>query len=125
MLPTRVVDIGAQGGGILRPRLHISAEGEKARIYRLKLLLGKSETLRRSRTLPTNFERHRETIRLTDLPKTFVHAIFITWKLGYRYLWIDSLRIIQDSPSNWQAETPRKGDIYRRVDFDHHRAWGL
>lgn len=31
-----------------------------------------------------------------DLPKTGQDAVFIVRKLGFRYLWVDSLCIIQD-----------------------------
>ena len=33
----------------------------------------------------------QERIEMDDLPLTFKHAIEITKRLGYRYLWIDSL----------------------------------
>jgi hypothetical protein len=33
---------------------------------------------------------------------TFLEAIRVTRILGYRYIWIDSLCIIQDSSSDWE-----------------------
>lgn len=36
----------------------------------------------------------------------------MTVRLGYLYLWIDSLCIIQDSPSDWNCEASRMADIY-------------
>ena len=36
----------------------------------------------------------------------------VTHRLGLRYIWIDSLCIIQDSPQDWQQEAPRMRDIY-------------
>jgi hypothetical protein len=33
--------------------------------------------------------------------------------MGYRYLWIDSLYIIQDSPEDWRQEMTRMGSIYK------------
>lgn len=52
-------------------------------------------------------------IHLSDLPKTFQDAILITRKLGYRFIWIDSLCIIQDSKEHWVTESTIMGDIYR------------
>jgi hypothetical protein len=52
-------------------------------------------------------------INLSDLPKTFQDAISITRRLGYRFLWIDSLCIIQDSREHWETESAIMGDIYR------------
>jgi hypothetical protein len=39
-------------------------------------------------------------------------AIRVTRELGIRYLWIDSLCIIQDSTEDWFTESSRMGDIY-------------
>jgi len=47
------------------------------------------------------------------LPKTFRDAAQITRRLGYQYIWIDSLCIIQDSTEHWQKESVIMGDIYR------------
>ncbi|KAH7370131.1 heterokaryon incompatibility protein-domain-containing protein, partial [Rhexocercosporidium sp. MPI-PUGE-AT-0058] len=56
-------------------------------------------------------------IPLTDLPLTFRNAAVITRRLGYRYLWIDSLCIIQNSASDWAAESAIMGEIYRGSVF--------
>jgi Heterokaryon incompatibility protein (HET) len=53
-----------------------------------------------------------ESIECQNLPLTFQHAIYITRRLGYRYLWIDSLCIIQDSKRDWEQESAIMGDIY-------------
>lgn len=41
---------------------------------------------------------------MADLPRTFREAIQITRLLQVRYLWIDSLCIIQDVPADWEVE---------------------
>ncbi|KAM6507111.1 hypothetical protein FALCPG4_018500 [Fusarium falciforme] len=46
------------------------------------------------------------------LPRTFRDAVNITRSLGIRYLWIDSLCIIQDDPEDWQAEAVQMRDTY-------------
>jgi hypothetical protein len=43
---------------------------------------------------------------------TFVEAIRVTRTLGYRFLWIDSLCIIQDSTSDWEYEAARMAIVY-------------
>ena len=48
-----------------------------------------------------------------DLPKTFSDALTITLELGFKYLWIDSLCILQDSEEDWYYEAQRMGKIYR------------
>lgn len=37
--------------------------------------------------------------------------------LGYRYLWIDSLCIIQDDHQDWQRESGRMADVYSNADL--------
>ena len=49
---------------------------------------------------------------LADLPKTYRDAIDVTRSLGYSYLWIDSLCIVQDDPEDWKQEAPRMSLIY-------------
>lgn len=69
------------------------------------------------RTLQGNIERHKSAIPWDCLPKTFQDAVTIVRKTGLRYLWIDSLCIIQDSTSDWRAEAARMADIYSRAYF--------
>lgn len=54
-----------------------------------------------------------------DFNKTFKEAITLTALLGYRYIWIDSLCIIQDSDFglDWSAECPRMGTIFENSDL--------
>ncbi|KAH7370060.1 hypothetical protein BKA65DRAFT_386907, partial [Rhexocercosporidium sp. MPI-PUGE-AT-0058] len=41
------------------------------------------------------------------LPATFRDAVVITRLLGVKYLWIDSLCIIQDQLSDWEHESAK------------------
>ncbi|KAK0716275.1 heterokaryon incompatibility, partial [Lasiosphaeris hirsuta] len=65
------------------------------------------------RLLQINLQSFKEEIKPEDLPKTFQDAVIITRKLRYRYLWIDSLCIIQDSKEDWTAESAIMEQIYR------------
>jgi hypothetical protein len=53
----------------------------------------------------------RSGIPLSSLPRTFRDAILIKRALGLRYLWIDSLCIIQDSDVDWEREWALMGEI--------------
>lgn len=54
-----------------------------------------------------------------DFNQTFKDALRLTVELGYNYIWIDSLCIIQDSPaSDWAYECPRMGSIYCNSDLN-------
>jgi len=51
-------------------------------------------------------------IRDSELPRTIVDAVHITRRLGFRYLWVDSLCIIQDDNLNWQKESSTMSEVY-------------
>ena len=56
-----------------------------------------------------------EEIPLDELSKVFRDAITVTRMLGIKYLWIDSLCIIQSGPESkqdWVHEAERMGDVY-------------
>ena len=59
-----------------------------------------------------NYENLKRGFSISDLPKTFRDTITMTWKFGIRYLWIDSLCIIQDSNQDWRQESASMGDVY-------------
>ncbi|KIN00795.1 hypothetical protein OIDMADRAFT_124725, partial [Oidiodendron maius Zn] len=59
-----------------------------------------------------NYLSMMEKVIFDDLPKTFRDAIVVSKMLGVEYLWIDSLCIIQDSPSDWQRESSLMSQIY-------------
>ena len=49
---------------------------------------------------------------LVELTRTFRDAVIITRNLGFSYLWIDSLCIIQNDAKDWETESARMADIY-------------
>jgi hypothetical protein len=51
-------------------------------------------------------------IPFIDLPKTFREAIQTARFLGFKYIWIDSLCIIQDDAEDWKRESVRMGTVY-------------
>lgn len=54
----------------------------------------------------------KQSLQWTSLPATFQDAIIIIRELGLRYLWIDSLCIIQDDKRDWEMESAKMGSIY-------------
>ncbi|XHF98560.1 hypothetical protein AWENTII_002109 [Aspergillus wentii] len=51
------------------------------------------------------------------LPRTIQDAILLVSRLGYRYLWIDSLCIVQDSHSSWQLNADAMHLVYGNAHF--------
>lgn len=52
-------------------------------------------------------------IAIDTLPKSFRDAVIICKHLGLRYLWIDSLCILQDSHSDWLLHTVEMSSVYQ------------
>ncbi|KAL9096281.1 MAG: hypothetical protein Q9165_001278 [Trypethelium subeluteriae] len=51
-------------------------------------------------------------IKIDQVPQTFRDTMTITRRLGFRYVWIDSLCIIQNRESDWLRESAKMQDIY-------------
>jgi hypothetical protein len=109
-LPTRVLDLLAVGGNIT---LYESLQEEEPYLC-LSHCWGTGTQF--TTTLGTLQERKSE-IQWTDLPPLFQDAVIIARKLGYRYLWVDSLCIIQDDPTDWDREAARMWAIYQGAEL--------
>lgn len=53
---------------------------------------------------------------LVTLPKTICHAVHLTRLLGVRYLWVDSLCILQDDEESQNDHLNRMASIYAYAD---------
>jgi hypothetical protein len=104
-LPTRVLDVCPNSQYI---RL-VETSGQHGTYITLSHCWGTSPMIT-TKTATLN-ARKRE-IALSDLPQTFLDAVRIVRRLDIRYLWIDSLCIIQDDPLDWEREASRMGPIY-------------
>ena len=67
------------------------------------------------KTTRENLSSSLENIDFTSLPRTFTDAIIFTRKLGLKYLWIDSLCIIQDDEDDWRHEASLMANIYENA----------
>ncbi|KAL6884455.1 heterokaryon incompatibility protein domain-containing protein [Trichoderma evansii] len=57
-------------------------------------------------------EEFRTGLGTQDLPQTFQDAIWVTRQLGIRFLWVDSLCIVQDDYQDWIAHSDRMNEVY-------------
>ena len=56
-----------------------------------------------------------DSIAFGSLPLSFREAVQFCRELGYRYLWIDSLCIVQDDRNDWAREACRMADVYENA----------
>ncbi|KAF7903503.1 uncharacterized protein EAF01_006552 [Botrytis porri] len=104
-LPTRVIDVQLEGGD---PFL-VETNQRPGSWVALSYCWGFSPT---AVTTSQNLQQHYNRIPMSNFPQTMKDAIVITRRMGYRYLWIDSLCIIQDSPKDWAVESLKMADVY-------------
>jgi hypothetical protein len=138
-LPTRVLDIGI-GGGDDSIFLKVANQREVSAYVTLShcvsLLLSISlvlfvvcrlrnmDLIRMSTaqwgpkphfcTTLSNIVDFEQSISLEELPRTFQDAILVARRPGFRFLWIDSLCIIQDSRKDWVQEAASMHLYYKR-----------
>lgn len=109
-LPTRVIDVGLQDDRSLRL---VEPSGPFSERYiTLSHCWGDTPPELSFRANKNTVRELTNRIEFDDLPRTFQDAVIVTRALGVRYLWIDSLCIIQDDEADWEAESAKMGDYY-------------
>jgi hypothetical protein len=105
-LPTRVLDVSIHEEFVF---LCETEQTRKGAYVALSHVWGGKVPIQ---TTTENINLYKNGIRLESLPQTFRDAVFMTRLLECRYLWIDSLCIIQDSKEDWTEEAARMADVY-------------
>ncbi|EGS20466.1 putative chromosome transmission fidelity protein [Thermochaetoides thermophila DSM 1495] len=108
-MPTRVLDVGVRDEDPIR--LH-EPVGSSIRYMCLSYCWGGAKFLKTTRA---NYDKHKQEIRLDELPQLFQDAVRVTRSLGVRYLWIDALCIIQDdiNLTDWKRESVRMASVFQ------------
>ncbi|EIW85711.1 HET-domain-containing protein, partial [Coniophora puteana RWD-64-598 SS2] len=104
-LPTRVIDCSDPS----HPRLFVSGHAP-GRYIALSYVWGEPQPYS---TTSSNIASYVQHIDTQFLPQTIKDAIIITNMLGIRYLWADTLCIIQDSDEDKVHELGHMKNIYR------------
>ncbi|KAF7898982.1 uncharacterized protein EAF01_008195 [Botrytis porri] len=109
ILPTRVIDVKSSppklvmGNGIIDKYVTLSHCWGISKDHPFE-----AQYTTQTSTLSTRMEG----MPLKELPATFRDAVVATRDLGFQYLWIDSICIIQDSIPDKSVEIARMGDVY-------------
>ena len=104
--PSRLLNVGKDSNFI---HLQSTAPSSSEPYVTLSHCWGNGEVLKT--TLDT-LERMSQGIAISSLSNTFLHAVRITRALGFYYLWIDALCIVQDSTEDWTVESSQMDKIY-------------
>jgi hypothetical protein len=106
VLPSRVVDVADPENCFL-----FESYGQRDDYLTLSYCWGEGERLLTTRQRYATFQRR---LPINDqMPLTFRETFIVTRALGYRYIWIDALCIIQDEPQDLNRELAKMGNIYQ------------
>jgi Heterokaryon incompatibility protein (HET) len=105
-LPDRVICIDSED-----PVLYISKNTE-APYATLSHCWEHSQPLK-IQTTNANLSEYQRRLVWNNLPKAFQESIDFVRSLGIRYLWIDSLCIVQDDQDDWEQNSGRMANIYQ------------
>lgn len=105
-MPTRLIEVGKT------PRLVESSSIKPSLYVALSHCWGSLNDNEKFCTYKHNIAELRESINLENLPRTFHDAIIVARGLGIRYIWIDSLCIIQDDKKDWESESGRMEQVF-------------
>ncbi|KAK0648736.1 hypothetical protein B0T16DRAFT_456196 [Cercophora newfieldiana] len=111
-MPTRVLDVGAIGDAYVS--LWEPPSGAKGRYVALSHPWGRGPHFV---TDVRNYRQHKDKIPLKDLPATFRDAVLTTRALHVRYLWIDSICIIQGPGGDFDVEAKNMERVFSLAYF--------
>ncbi len=114
----RLVDVGAHLGDKVR-LIEVGGDqgaGNLQHDYDRYITLSYrwTDEVKETRLTADNKTDFEESISTNGWPKVYRDAVSIAHQLGVRYLWIDSLCIIQDQREDWIKQAALMGDIYSR-----------
>ncbi|KAF2032475.1 HET-domain-containing protein [Setomelanomma holmii] len=106
-MPTRLIHVG-----------HGEGDGQHSAPYvTLTHRWGNSITLDRMNLTTERLSQYEERIPIGDLSQYVQDAMWLTRRLGFEYLWIDFICIVQDSDEDWGTEASLTSLLY--IDIAH------
>ncbi|OAQ70969.1 heterokaryon incompatibility protein [Pochonia chlamydosporia 170] len=119
VLPTRVLDVSNPADDESTVRLQVSETEVHQQYLALSYCWGKQpKSTSPTKTVQLRKENTADLIsgfRLDSLQQSLQDAVFVTRKLGFRYLWIDAMCIIQNCEDDKQREISRMASIYKNA----------
>lgn len=111
LLPKRVVMLSSNAYGEINARL-FEPINQRNPYIALSHCWGKRQTCITTRKSITS---RKAGIPWTKIPRTFQDVIQIALQLGFCYIWIDSLCIIQDDAEDWEDQSAVMSEIYQNA----------
>lgn len=116
-LPTRLLDVGAQGSHYpsitlveTQSMAQLEYSERSLKYICLSYRWGAAEPP--LKTTKGTVEDHKAGIPMDSMPRVFRDAVLVARTLGIRYLWIDALCIIQGCAEDWHNESAAMADVF-------------
>lgn len=109
--PTRLVDIGTTSDRTAVKLIETAKEQLEGPYVTLSHCWGNARLV----TQLVQDNKATFLAELPHLPRTFEDVLVATKQLGARYIWIDSLCIVQDDEADWAKESMLMASVYRNA----------
>jgi hypothetical protein len=118
-MPTRVIDVGDGETArlLLTDKDEISQGAHYVALSHCWGKLAEKQTHEWNTTTSNEEDRRAKGFLVQKLPLTFQDTIRVTRELGQRYLWIDSLCIIQDDREDWATESKKMEAVFQNAYY--------
>lgn len=111
LLPTRLVHISRDDPSELKLCL---TQGMRGQYVAVSYAWGDGGSFK---TTSDSIDTRRSGFRTGELPKTLQDAVTIAHKMGFEWIWIDQLCILQGDSDDWSLESSRMAQIYSKSAF--------
>ncbi|KPM37809.1 hypothetical protein AK830_g8766 [Neonectria ditissima] len=105
-MPTRLIDVEQD------VRLVDTTSIKSSRYAALSHCWGQLKKDEMFCTYKSNLAQFQKSIDFSSLPQTFKDAVTVARGLGLKYIWIDSLCIIQDDEVDWESESAKMEQVF-------------
>jgi hypothetical protein len=109
-MPTRVIDVGIEGG--VEPRL-LETNGRQGQWVAMSYPWGGAKPI----TTRDTYKGNLQELPMASLPPLFQDVIRVVRDMGFQYLWIDSICIVQGDLEDWAKECGRMAGVYKDSAF--------
>lgn len=108
-LPTRLLHIPRSDTGMIRLK---ETRKQSGQYVTLSHCWGKSGIDAQTKTTSKTMGDKMRVFLASSLSQSFQDAIYIARRLGFEYIWIDALCIIQDDRDDWCREASQMAEVY-------------
>lgn len=109
-IPTRVIDVEQEGAQ--EPKL-IETNGRYGQWVTLSYPWGGTPPI----TTRSTYDDNLKEMPMASLPQLFQDAVRVVREMGFQYLWIDSICIIQGDVEDWARECAHMAQFYELSGF--------